>query len=150
MAKGNEKLYALARSTVEGMGYCLLGVEDGAEGGRRVIRFVVDHPRGIALGDCQALSRELGYLLEGEPGMDERYALEVSSPGLDREIANEREYAHFAGREARFVLREPVGGQSVLVAVIVGVESGGVRVRPSEGDELLVPLRSISRARLAG
>lgn len=150
MAKDNEQLYALARSTVEGMGYCLLAVEDSTEGGRRIVRFIIDHARGVTLGDCQVLSRELGYLLEGESGLEERYALEVSSPGLDRELGSEREYAHFTGREVRFVLREPVGGQSVLVAVIVGVESGGVRVRPGEGDELVVPFRSISRARLAG
>jgi ribosome maturation factor RimP len=150
VGKDNEQLYALTRSTVAGMGYCLLAVEDGVEGGRRIVRFVVDHPRGVTLGDCRVLSRELGYLLEGESGFEERYSLEVSSPGLDRELGAEREYAHFSGREARFVLREPVGGQSVLFAVIVGVESGGVRVRQREGDEFIVPFRAISRARLAG
>lgn len=149
MAKSNEKLYALTRSTVEGMGYCLLAVDDGVEGGRRVVRFIIDQPRGVTLGDCQTLSRELGYLLQGESGLEERYALEVSSPGLDRELGSEREYAHFAGREARFVLHEPIGGQSVLFAVIVGVESGGVRVQPREGEEILIPLGVISRARLA-
>lgn len=150
MGKDNAALYALTRSTVEGMGYCLLAVEDGPEGGRRIVRFIVDHPRGLTLDDCRMLSRELGYVLESESGLEERYSLEVSSPGLDRELGSEREYAHFAGREARFVLREPVGGQSVLVAVIAGVESGGVRVRPREGDEIVIPFGAISRARLAG
>jgi len=51
----------------------------------------VDHPRGVTLGDCRVLSRELGYLLEGESGFEERYSLEVSSPGLDRELGAERE-----------------------------------------------------------
>jgi ribosome maturation factor RimP len=150
VAKDNEKLYALTRSTVEGMGHTLLAVEDSVEGGRRIVRFIIDHPRGVTLGDCQTLSRELGYLLEAESGLEERYALEVSSPGLDREFGSEREYGHFAGRETRFVLREPVGGQSVLVAVIVGVEPGGVRVKPCEGEEVFVPFGAISRARLAG
>jgi len=147
----DDRIFELARGTVEGMGYALVAVEDGTEHGRRVIRFIVDHPRGITLGDCEALSRELGYLLEADPRLGERFALEVSSPGLDRDLRSEREYAHFAGREARFVLRSRLEGQSVLVGIIVGAGPEGVRVRPRDAaEDVLLPYEAISRARLAG
>jgi ribosome maturation factor RimP len=148
---GDDRLFELASGTVEGMGYALVAVEDGSEHGRRVIRFIVDHPRGITLGDCEAVSRELGYVLEADPGLGERFVLEVSSPGLDRELRSAREYAHFAGREARFVLRSPVEGQSVLVGTIVGAGREGVRVRPRDAaGDVLLSYETISRARLAG
>ncbi|MBM3306891.1 MAG: ribosome maturation factor RimP [Candidatus Eisenbacteria bacterium] len=151
MAKDEERLFELARGTVEGMGYCLVAVEDRPEHGRRVLRFIIDHPRGIGIEDCAAVSRELGYVLDGASGIDERYALEVSSPGTDRELRTEREYLHFAGREVRMVLREPVGGRSVVQGTIVGVGPDGVRVRPrGEAEDVVVPLGGISRARLVG
>ena len=151
MTKDEERLFGLAGPTVEGMGYCLVTVEDGRENGRRVLRFIIDHPRGVTLADCAGVSRELGYLLEGSAGIEERYALEVSSPGTDRQLSDEREYAHFAGRSVRFVLREPAGGQPVLVGTIVGAGPDGVRVMPEQGsDEILIPFSAISRARLAG
>lgn len=151
MGSDAERLFELADGTVEGMGYCLVAVEDRVERGRRVVRFVIDHPRGVGLSDCQAVSRELGYLLDGASGLDERYALEVSSPGTDRELRSEREYRHFAGRDIRMVLREASGGTAVLEATIVGVEADGVRVRQRGGsEETVVPFDRISRARLAG
>jgi len=148
VSKSDDRLYELARGLVEGMGFCLVTVEDAVEGGRRIIRFIVDGPRGVTVGDCQAVSREVGYLLEADGGIDGRYSLEVSSPGTDRQLSHEREYGHFAGRQARFVLREPLNGQAVLIGTIIGVEEGGVRVRTADGEEHVLAFRAISRARL--
>lgn len=148
MPRSDDRLYDLTRDLVTSMGYALVTVEDSVEGGRRILRFIIDHPRGITLGDCETASREIGYLLESDPGVEGRYSLEVSSPGLDRELSSEREYAHFAGRDARFVLREPRDGQAVLLATVLGAVPGGVRVRLANGEETVLPFRSISRARL--
>lgn len=149
MARSDDRLYELTRGLVDGMGYRLLNAEESVDGGRRIVRFIIDHPRGVTLADCEAVSREIGYLLEAGPAVEGRYSLEVSSPGLDRELSHEREYRHFAGRRARFVLREPVSGQAVVVATIVGVEGSGVRVRPDAGPERILPFSAISRARLS-
>ena len=149
MEQRGDELYKLARDLVEQMGYALVTVDDVVEQGRRLFRFCIDHERGITLSDWGTVSREIEYLLDADFDFEGSYVLEVSSPGLDHELKREREYAHFAGRPARFVLREPVGGQNVIEGVIAGARDGCVRIGLNDGAEISVPLASIARARLA-
>lgn len=149
MGQKGDELYDLARDLVEQMGYVLVTVDDVVQRGRRVFRFYIDHPRGVALSDCESVSREIEYLLDAELGFEGSYVLEVSSPGLDHELRREREYAHFAGRPARLVLRESVEGRNVIEGVIAGARDGCVRIKSNDGAEVSVPLASIARARLA-
>ena len=148
MGKRDEELYALAKGLVEEMGYALVDVEDVVERGRRIFRFYIDHPQGVMVGDCEAVSREVGYLLDAEFDFEAPYVLEVSSPGLEHEIRKEREYAHFVGRRVRLVLRQPGEGPSVIEGTLEGVRSGRVRVRLDHGGERDVPLEGIAGARL--
>jgi ribosome maturation factor RimP len=94
------------------------------------------------------VSRELAYLLDAAPEFDEGYVLEVSSPGLDHKLRKEREYVHFAGRKARLVLREPIGGESVVTGLIAGASGGEVRIATADGPERAIAIESIARARL--
>jgi len=149
MERTDEKLYGLSRGLVEGRGFVLVDVDEVTEHGRRVFRFYIDGEGGVSLGDCAGVSRELAYLLDAEPEFDGGYVLEVSSPGLDHRLKKEREYVHFAGREARLVLRSPVEGRNVVEGVIVGADDGVVRMAPADGDELSIPLTDIARARLS-
>ena len=149
MERTDEKLYGLSRGLVEDRGFVLVDVDEVTEHGRRVFRFYIDGEGGVSLGDCASVSRELAYLLDAEPEFEGGYVLEVSSPGLDHRLKKEREYVHFAGREARLVLRGAVEGQSVVEGVIVGADAGVVRMAPADGDELSIPLTDIARARLS-
>lgn len=149
MERMDEKLYGLSRGLVEGMGFVLVDVDEVVEHGRRVFRFYIDGERGVSLGDCAAVSRELAYLLDAEPELAGGYVLEVSSPGLDHRLKKEREYVHFAGREARLVLRGSTEGRNVVEGVIVGADAGIVRIAPMDGEELSIPLVDIARARLS-
>ena len=149
MERTDEKLYGLSRGLVEDRGFVLVDVDEVTEHGRRVFRFYIDGEGGVSLGDCAGVSRELAYLLDAEPEFDGGYVLEVSSPGLDHRLKKEREYVHFAGREARLVLRGPVEGRNVVEGVIVGADAGVVRMAPADGEELSIPLTDIARARLS-
>jgi ribosome maturation factor RimP len=105
----------------------------------------------VGIEDCQRVSQDLGALLDVEPdltaGLDQAYTLEVSSPGLDRPLRGEGDYRRFAGRLAKIVTREPVGGQSHFAGRLAGLEDGEVLI--AEGRRThRVPLTLISRARL--
>jgi ribosome maturation factor RimP len=149
MERTDEKLYGLSRGLVEDRGFVLVNVDEVTEHGRTVFRFYIDGEGGVSLGDCAGVSRELAYLLDAEPEFDGGYVLEVSSPGLDHRLKKEREYVHFAGREARLVLRGAVEGRNVVEGVIVGADAGVVRMAPADGEELSIPLTDIARARLS-
>jgi ribosome maturation factor RimP len=148
MEQFEERLFGLSKGLVEGMGVELVTVDEVIERGRRVLRFYIDAPNGVSIGDCESVSRELAYLLDAEPELAAGYVLEVSSPGLDHRLKKEREYAHFAGREARLVLRTPVDGKNVVEGSILGADKGIVRIAPVQGEEVSIPLDDIARARL--
>jgi ribosome maturation factor RimP len=105
----------------------------------------------VSIEDCQRVSQDLGTLLDvddalGAP-LGERYTLEVSSPGLDRPLRGEADYRRFAGRLAKVVTAEPVGGQTSFAGRLTGVEDGDVVMTEGRRTHRL-PLALIKRARL--
>ncbi len=147
MGRTDDRLYELTSKLVSGMGFTLVDVRDVGEYGRRVLKFCIDDDRGISLGDCRSVSRELADFLDAEGEIDGPYQLEVTSPGLDRDLQKEREYKHFSGRRARLVLRGE-GTDGVVTGTIVGAERGIVRFKPDGAEETEIPLSRIARARL--
>src|SRR5579883_1861189 len=118
-------------------------------GKQRFLRVYIDKPEGISHRDCEAVSEQLGVLLDVEdlvPGP--RYILEVSSPGLDRRLRSPAEYERFAGRRVRLSLSEPLGTASVLEGRLLGLVEGTQVELEVNGQRLQVPLASIRKAQL--
>ena len=67
----------------------------------RVLRVYVDKAGGVGIGECERLSRELGDVLDAAAVIEGGYDLEVSSPGLDRQLKKEREYRWAVGKQVR-------------------------------------------------
>jgi ribosome maturation factor RimP len=95
---------------------------------------------GITHGDCEVFSRDFGTVLDVEdlvPGSE--YLLEVSSPGLDRRLATERDFARFQGSLVKLETHAPLPGtpkgQRKWRGRIVGVDGGNVLLRPEEARE---------------
>jgi ribosome maturation factor RimP len=96
---------------------------------------------------CAGVSRDLSPALDVLDLVPHAYHLEVSSPGVERPLRGERDFARFSGQKAKLKLREPVSGQRVVVGTLEGVADGRVRVREG-GRTHEVPLSSIEGARL--
>jgi ribosome maturation factor RimP len=148
MAVDVEKIRGMAERVVASEGLVLIDVE--VRGGRsnQLLRIYIDKPEGVSHADCQVVSEQMGALLDVEDIFPGKYVLEVSSPGLDRQLAKPSDFEYFAGRRVRVVLREPLDGQRVLEGKLVGFESGRVRVSLGEGDIRDLALAQISKARL--
>ena len=71
------------------------------------LRLFIDHPDGVALELCERVTTQLRDLLAD-------YALEVSSPGLDRPLTKPEHFERFLGREVRVRTAEPIDGQPQL------------------------------------
>ena len=65
------------------------------------LQLVLDHPDGVTLSHCVTVSRDASAMLDVEDFGGERYLLEVSSPGLDRELYSAKDYERFVGRPVR-------------------------------------------------
>ena len=77
---------------------------------RSVLRVYVDKPGGVGIEDCQRASRELGDVLDASGLIEDRYDLEVSSPGLDRQLRKDRELRWAVGKQVSCWLQ---GGEHV-------------------------------------
>ncbi len=143
-----EKVRELVEPIVKNMGYRLFDVEFKSERGW-VLRIILDKEGGITIGDCEEVSKRIGALLDVEDIIPVSYVLEVSSPGLTRELTKPSHFEFFKGRLIRAVLREPVEGRRELKGVIKEVSEGILLLEEKEtGREYHVPLSAIARANL--
>ena len=102
-------LSALIEKTVTGMGYELVDFEQAARGLVRVyIDVLAEEDRAVNVDDCEKVTHQLLHVLTVENASYER--LEVSSPGLDRPLKKQSDYARFAGQEAVVKLRMAAPG----------------------------------------
>lgn len=126
------------------MGYELVDVQ--ASNGGRLLRLFIDKAGGVTLDDCAAISRHLTRVLAVE-GIDyER--LEVSSPGLDRPLRKESDFARFAGQKAEVRMRIPdASGRRKFVGVLRGAQAGQVSLE-LEGQTVVLALDDVDRAKL--
>ena len=111
---------------------------------RSVLRLFVDKPGGVGIDDCQRVSREVGDVLDASALIEEAYDLEVSSPGLDRQLRTDREFRWARGKRVRCWL---AGGQEIR-GRLVGVDDGQVVLEQDDGTEAKLDRASVTKARL--
>ena len=90
---------ALLKPLVDAHGFELVDVEYVKEAGNWYLRAYIDKPGGIAVDDCEVISRALSDKLDKEDFIDESYILEVSSPGLGRPLKKDKDFARSIGKE---------------------------------------------------
>ena len=136
-------LSVLLETTLAGLGYELVDMERSGQG--RMMRVFIDKPGGINLDDCATVSNHLSRVLTVENVPYER--LEISSPGLDRPLRQERDFVRFAGQKARVKLRVPLAGQRNFVGVLRQTQAGKVELEV-EGKTVVFELANLDKARL--
>jgi ribosome maturation factor RimP len=135
-------LQALIEPTLAGMGYELVALE---RVGRGLLRLYIDKPGGINIDDCVKVSNQLTRLFAVENVDYDR--LEVSSPGLDRPLMKEADFARFAGERVQVKPRLPMEGRKKFVGQLLGIEGGAVQVETETG-RVAIGLNEIDSARL--
>lgn len=136
-------LRELLESTLAGMGYELIDVEQSAH--NKLIRVFVDKENGIMIDDCVAISNHLSRLFTVENIDYGR--LEVSSPGLDRPLRKESDFLRFTGETVKLKLRIPLLGQRNFVGVLREINNGIIKL-DVEGKLLDLELSNLEKARL--
>jgi ribosome maturation factor RimP len=143
-----ERVEATILPILVSYGLDLVDTEWQREGRRWVLRFFVDKPGGVTVGDCQAVSREAGDVLDVMGLIEPAYDLEVSSPGLCRELRKDREFAWAVGKELSCWLREPIEGRRELSGRLVAVSGTELTVSEPDGRTTEVPRALVTKARL--
>jgi ribosome maturation factor RimP len=138
----------LVEPSLDGMGYELVRVHVTG-GGRPTLQIMAERKdRGeMTVDDCAAISRNLSALLDVEDPLPGAYALEVSSPGIDRPLMRIEDYERFAGFEARIETKRPHDGRRKFTGRLAGVRGGCVAIGDEAG-QAEIPFDEIERAKL--
>ena len=113
-----------------------------------VLTFLVDKPDGITLEECSQINHEIDQLLDESGIMNERYLLEVSSPGLDRPLRTREDFIGAIGKPVRIISRSPVDGRDVHSGKLYGVNDRDIVIIGKDNLSTVIPFEDISKARL--
>jgi ribosome maturation factor RimP len=138
MADLVEVVRGFAQPLAIGAGLDLVDVEVKGTGPRTLVRVKVDRKGGVGLAECQELSRALSRALDDSDPIDDRYQLEVSSPGVNYPLRNQRDFDRVEGRLV--VLRRRDESDELKGKVVEAAESevvldaGGTRTTVAYAD----------------
>lgn len=140
-------LETLLTPVIAAQGCELWHLEFSVQGRRSLLRIYIDSPAGISLDDCERVSRQVSAVLDVEDPIVSAYTLEVSSPGLDRQLHKPEQFARYIGAIVAVKLRMPYEGRRRFQGRLNGLEDGDL-VLQVEDTEFLLPLDTIEKAQV--
>lgn len=133
-------------------GYELYNLEFIKEGKDWFLRVYIDKPETegyIGTEDCEKVSRFLSEKLDEEDPIEQNYYLEVSSPGMDRELIKPEHYKRYTGCEVEIKLYRGKDGTKNIRGTLVNFSDDRVQVRDQDGKEWELQLDEIAKTKLA-
>lgn len=107
------------------LGLMLWDVEFLREGARRVLRVTIDAEEGVTIDDCERLHRAIDPILDEADPIEDAYDLEVSSPGVERELRTDLHLDACVGLEVELRLFAPLDGKKVYTGILAGRTEAG-------------------------
>lgn len=144
----NEKIREMAAESAEKHGVELVHVEEKGTGKQRTLRVFIDKPEGVSVEDCADVSRALSDLLDAEDLIHTEYTLEVSSPGLERELYSLKDFERFAGSLAKVKTKQPLNGQKHFRGRITRVEGEEIFFDDRTSGKVSFPYEAVAKANL--
>jgi ribosome maturation factor RimP len=135
---------------VKSLGYDLVRVAMIGGASDPTLQVMAERPdtRQLDLSDCETISRRLSDWLDSEDPIEGSYRLEVSSPGIDRPLTRLKDFADWAGYEARISVAEPREGRKQFSGTLEGVDGDNVKLTDKSGQAHILPFNQISSAKL--
>ena len=124
----SERIENIASKVAEANGVELVHVEIAGTKRDVVVRIYIDKTGGVTIEDCSVFSRAIEDILEIEDFIPSKYVLEVSSPGIERELYSLADFVKFTGHLAKVKTNVEIGGQKTFVGPIVSVNDDQIEV----------------------
>ena len=134
---------------VDAQGFELVDVEYVKEGGNWYLRAYIDKPGGIAVDDCEVISRALSERLDEEDFIEEAYILEVSSPGLGRPLKKEKDFARSIGQEVEVRTYRAIDRQKEFTGILCAYDKDSITIEAENAERMEFARGDIAHVRLA-
>ena len=127
----------------------LVDVEYVKEGGNFFLRVYIDKPGGITIDDCELVSRALSDLLDKHAFIPDAYILEVSSPGLGRQLKKDKDFARSIGEEVEIKLYKAINKQKDFFGILKAYNKDTITIEQENESEMILERKDIAMIRLA-
>ena len=145
--KDSQQIEHLIKQVVESEKMELVEVEYGGKP-RLILRIFIYKEGGVAHSDCAKISSQIGELFETNNVIDEKFILEVSSPGLDRPLKTGADYKRNKGNRVKLWLNVPIEGKKTWVGQIVDARNKKVQLKEKSNNIIAIPIAEISKGKL--
>jgi len=144
-----EQITLVAQPLLDDEGFELVHVECVTSNREKIVRLYMDKPGGVTLEDCILVSRQLGDIIDVEVAGLGSYRLEVSSPGLNRPLAKQKDFIRFEGERVKIETHEALDGRKRFTGILEKTNDDSVMIAV-DGTTLEIKGMMISSAMLAG
>ncbi|MBR4030689.1 MAG: ribosome maturation factor RimP [Clostridia bacterium] len=149
-SKVEDAVWKIAEPIAKEIGLEIYDVEFKKEGPDYYLRVYIDHyERGISIDDCEAVSRPLSDALDEEDPISEGYYLEVSSPGLERQLKRQVDFDRFKGSKVNVKLFKAVDGSKQITGTLVSRNEECLELQTENNEILTINNKDIAVVRLA-
>jgi ribosome maturation factor RimP len=129
----DRRMAEIITPVIEDLGYELVRVRL-MTGKNTILQIMADKPEGgIEVDDCAKISTAVGATLDVEDPIVEEYALEVSSPGIDRPLTRLKDFENFEGYEVKIDTTELIDGRRRFKGQLAGIDGNDVLINVEEG-----------------
>lgn len=143
-----EKVREISKEAAENGGCEFVHFEIAGTKRSPVLRVYIDKADGLSVENCADVSREIEARLDTEDLIPTKYVLEVSSPGLERELYSIDDFRRFVGKLAKVRTNVEIDGSKTIVGRIEGIEENDIRLELRSGKDIAIPFSSIAKANL--
>jgi len=112
------------------------------------VRIFIDKEGGVTIEDCTNFSRKIEAVLDADDFIPTAYVLEVSSPGLERELYSLQDFIKFSGSLAKVKTNQPINGQKTFSGRIVSVKGAEIIFFDKTNGEVSFPYNAVAKANL--
>jgi ribosome maturation factor RimP len=142
-----QRVWGLAEPVVLAAGLELVDVQYRPEGGRAVLRLLIDRPAGgVTIDELARVSREFGHVLDAHDAIPGRYHLECSSPGLNRPLVKPDHFVRAVGQRVYVRMRNPIDGRRQFRGTLAAAAEDAVTVDDVDVGPRILPLADVERA----
>lgn len=139
---------ALAEPIAKELGLSIWDVRYVKEGASWYLRIFIDKEGGVDLNDCERMSRAVDKPLDELDPIDQSYFLEISSPGIERELTRPEHFEKMAGREVCVSFFRPIDGMKEIIGTLVGLRDGSIVLTDLDGTEFEISKKDASKVHL--
>ncbi len=138
------KIWDITEPVADSLGYYIWNIEYVREGADMCLKITIDSDEGVDIDDCEKFSRTIDELLDNSDVIPDQYLLEVSSPGLERDLVHDFHFEKYMGQMITLKLYKPYEGKKQIDGVLEA-KGADALVIECEGEMVTFGMKDIAK-----